>query len=114
MNLKTPMDAYLSSPLALTFFQNVIKTFSPYQFNPLDINPLRDVLNKMVDFEELKAKSTMDIFICATNVKTGKIHIFDKDQLSLDSVLASACLPYVFKAVEIDKEYYWDGGYAIE
>ena len=114
-NLYTPIDYFLSdylpAPFSLIIFQSIMKMLSPYQFNPYDINPLGNVLEKLVDFEELKKKSLIHLFVCATNVKTGKIRIFDNDHLSMNSVLASACLPYIFKAVEIDNQYYWDGGY---
>ena len=86
--------------------------FSPYQLNPFDFNPLKDVLLQVVDFERLAAcnKATR-LFLSATNVRSGKIKVFQNPELSVDAVLASACLPYVFKAVEIDGEAYWDGGY---
>lgn len=83
---------------------------SPSQSNPLDLNPLRDVVKENVDFDRLR-KSDVKIFISATNVKTGKIKIFDTAELKAEHVLASACLPTVFRSVEIDDEYYWDGGY---
>lgn len=85
--------------------------FSPYQFNPLNINPLRSLLERLIDFEALARPHCLKLFICATNVRSGKIRVFDNDEITLDSVLASACLPQLFKAVEIDGEAYWDGGY---
>lgn len=85
--------------------------FSPYQFNPFDINPLRDILEDMVDFESLKACDVTKLFVCATNVRRGRAKVFNLPQISVDAVMASACLPQVFKAVEIDGEAYWDGGY---
>lgn len=93
-------------------FQAMTHLFSPYQLNPYDFNPLKEVLNKVVDFGHLAAcNRATRIFLSATNVRTGKIKIFDNAMLSVDAVLASACLPYVFKAVEIDGESYWDGGF---
>ena len=84
---------------------------SPYDFNPLDINPLRDHLVKMIDFEKVRACEPIKLFISATNVHTGKIALFERHELTVDHILASACLPYLFKAVEIDGVPYWDGGY---
>ncbi len=93
-------------------FQAMTQMFSPYQFNPLNFNPLRDVLTTVVDFEHLKAcPITARLYLSATNVRTGKIKIFENKDLSPDAVLASACLPYLFQAIEIDGEHYWDGGY---
>lgn len=84
---------------------------SPYQFNPLNINPLRYILADMVDFEKLKSTRYNKLFICATNVRTSQAKVFDNETISLDAILASACLPFIFQAVEIDGEAYWDGGY---
>jgi NTE family protein len=84
---------------------------SPYEFNPLDINPLRDLLRKAVDFQKVRACEHLKIFISATNVHTGKIAVFERKDLTADHVMASACLPMVFQAVEIDGVPYWDGGY---
>lgn len=89
--------------------------FSPYQTNPLDINPLRRLLEREVDFELLRAAKAAQgprVFVCATNVRTGRGEIFSGARLSADAVMASACLPLLFKAVEIDGERYWDGGYS--
>lgn len=84
---------------------------SPYQFNPFNINPLRDLLTRQVDFDALRQPHCLKLYICATNVRSGKIRIFDNAEISLDTLLASACLPQLFRAVEIDGEAYWDGGY---
>lgn len=84
---------------------------SPYDLNPLDINPLRDALNELIDFGRVRACKDAKLFIAATNVWTGKIRVFTGPELTVDHVLASACLPMIFKAVEIDGEPYWDGGY---
>lgn len=97
---------------AFMAFQSMTHLFSPYQLNPFDFNPLKDVLQQVVDFERLsKCNRATRLFLSATNVRTGKIKVFENAQMSVDAVLASACLPYVFKAVEIDGEAYWDGGY---
>jgi NTE family protein len=93
-------------------FQALTHMFSPYQLNPFNFNPLREVLEKVVDFDHLsKCNKTTRIFLSATNVRSGKIKVFHNHELTSDAVLASACLPYVFQAVEIDGEAYWDGGF---
>jgi NTE family protein len=86
-------------------------TLSPYETNPLNINPLRDAIADLIDFERVRGCSGVQIFITATNVWTGKIAVFARDQLTPDHLMASACLPTVFQAVEIDGQPYWDGGY---
>ena len=90
--------------------------FSPYQINPLGINPLRKLLEREVDFSLLCSARTgvvgPKVFVCATNVRTGRGEIFFGRRLSADAVMASACLPLLFKAVEIEGEAYWDGGYS--
>jgi NTE family protein len=84
--------------------------FSPYDVNPLNINPLKDIIERFVDFDGLRADQR-PIFIAATNVQTGRLHIFPHEKISAEAVMASACLPAVFRAVEIDGVHYWDGGY---
>ena len=83
----------------------------PYAANPLNINPLRGALERVVDFERLRSTSTADVFVSATNVWTGKLAVFERERLTADHLMASACLPTVFQAVEIDGVPYWDGGY---
>ena len=83
---------------------------SPYDLNPLNINPLKDLIERFVDFDGLRA-DPREIFIAATNVQTGRLHIFPREKISAEAVMASACLPAVFRAVEIDGVPYWDGGY---
>ncbi len=104
-------DFQLDDSLSYQMFDAFTRMFSPYQFNPFNINPLRDVLVKCIDFDALRACKTTRIFLSATNVRTGKGHVFNTDEMSVDVVLASTCLPFLFKAVEIDGEHYWDGGY---
>lgn len=96
---------------AYLYFDFMTHIFSPYQFNPFNMNPLKDILEKSIDFEALKAQSEIKLFISATNVKTCKVKIFTNQELSTDAILASACLPTIFQAVEIDGQYYWNGGY---
>lgn len=93
------------------WFNAMSQVFSPYHFNPMNYNPLKDILNDLIDFEELHAYNKKRLFICATNVKTNRAKIFTNKDITVDSVLASACLPFLFQAVEIEGEYYWDGGY---
>ena len=83
---------------------------SPYEFNPFDINPLRDALDEAIDFEAVRA-APLELFLSATNVETGRVKIFSESEVTRDAVLASACLPQTFRAVEIDDQAYWDGGY---
>ncbi|HEX5866571.1 MAG TPA: patatin-like phospholipase family protein [Beijerinckiaceae bacterium] len=87
------------------------RNFSPYELNPLDINPLRDALHELIDFDRVRACRQMKLFVAATNVWSGKVRIFTGPELTADHVLASACLPTIFQAVEIAGEPYWDGGY---
>jgi NTE family protein len=104
-----PSLAYSPAFLA---FDLLTRLFSPYEFNPLNINPLRDVLLDSVDFGALRRETCpVKLFLSATNVRTGKVKVFDNDEIGVDAVLASACLPFIFQAVEIDGEAYWDGGY---
>ncbi len=101
----------LENSPAFVMFDLISRLYSPYQFNPLNYNPLRQVLEQSVDFEMLREKSALKLFLSATNVRTGKVKVFGNDELSADAVLASACLPFMFQAVSIKGEDYWDGGY---
>jgi NTE family protein len=85
--------------------------FSPYDFNPLNINPLRDLFERFVDFKAVQTFNGLQVFISATNVQTGRVRIFPREKITADAVMASACLPELFHAVEIDGVPYWDGGY---
>ncbi len=87
------------------------RAMSPYQFNPFDLNPLRSALADEIDFERLRAESPVRLLIAATRVSDGALRIFRNEELSVDVVLASACLPLIHRTVEIDGEAYWDGGY---
>ena len=99
-----------NSPFYL-FYDLLSRISSPYETNPLNINPLQDILEEQVDFEQVRACKKLRLFISATNVHTGKIKVFERDELSCDQIMASACLPGLYQAVEIDGEPYWDGGY---
>jgi NTE family protein len=94
------------------FMEGLSRVFSPYELNPFDVNPLRDVLVRHIDFDRINNRCTIKVFVTATNVRTGRPRIFSGDDVSVDSVLASACLPQMYKAVEIGGEHYWDGGFS--
>jgi NTE family protein len=87
------------------------RVFSPYDLNLLDFNPLRGILAKSIDFDRL-ARSPIKLFVTATKVRTGRGRIFRNGEITPDVLLASACLPTMYRAIEIDGEAYWDGGYA--
>jgi NTE family protein len=103
----------LTWSLAYQTFETLTRVLSPYQINPtpFDLNPLRPVLEEAVDPEVLRTGKGPKLFISATSVRTGKPRVFARDEVTADVILASACLPQFFKAVEIDGEPYWDGGY---
>jgi NTE family protein len=105
------LSSFDISPLA-TAANAWQRVFSPYQTNPLNINPLRDLLTKTLDIETIRACDTIKLFICATNVENGRAHIFERKDLTVDALLASACLPFAFQAVNIGGTPYWDGGYS--
>jgi NTE family protein len=96
---------------ALAMMDMMTRVVSPYQFNPLNINPLKQLLLREVDFDRVHACRSMRLFISATNVHTGQARVFTGRDVTVEAVLASACLPFMFQAVEIDGEPYWDGGY---
>lgn len=98
-------------PMALNAFLSMTRFFAPYQLNPFDINPLRDILESQIDFARLKSDGGIRLFIAATHVRTGTLKLFRNKQITLDALLASACLPAINRAVEIDGEAYWDGGF---
>lgn len=91
-------------------FLSMIGLFSPRQFNPLDINPLRDILDAQVDFARLREACTLELFIATTHVASGLPRLFRTRQITRDMLLASACIPGLQHAIEIDGEAYWDGG----
>ena len=112
----SPLDQWLSSgnldfSPSWHLFDSLSRVVSPYQSNPLNINPLRDILANILDVDGIRAEDTIKLFLCATNVRSGKIKVFQGNELSVDAVLASACLPFLYQAIEIDGEHYWDGGY---
>ena len=100
------------SPM-FTMGDALTRVMSPYQMNPMGFNPIQPVIEHVVDFDALRALDGKGpkLFLCATNVMNGRVKVFSGDELDVRSVLASACLPFMYQAVEIDGEYYWDGGY---
>src|SRR6516225_6904069 len=113
---RTPLDMIMgrwtldSSPMFLAF-DLAARMFSPYDVNPRGANPMRDILTECIDFARL-AQSPIRLFVTATNVRTGRGRVFRNAELTSNVLLASACLPTLFQAIEIDGEPYWDGGYA--
>lgn len=108
----TPMTGWWSPARGVEIAQTVFSgLFSPYQFNPFNLNPLLDILKSEIDFEALKKPDAVRLLISATRVSDGSLRIFRNNDLSADAVMASACLPELFHAVSIDGESYWDGGY---
>jgi NTE family protein len=99
-----------TSPFYLAF-DLASRVFSPYDLNPRGTNPLRDVLADSVDFGQV-ASSSIRLFVTATNVRTGRGRVFRNAEITPDVLLASACLPTLFQAIEIEGEPYWDGGYS--
>lgn len=101
----------MDNSLSYFMFDSMTRLFSPYQFNPFDVNPLREIMEKSVDFNALRTCDCVKLFISTTHVESGKVRVFETKDVTLDTVMASASLPFLYKAVEIDGQHYWDGGY---
>ena len=113
---RTPFDYLFGSwnldmSPAFLAFDMLSRVASPYDFNPTGINPLRDLIAGMIDFDRVRKCQAFNLFITATNVHTGRARVFTREELDVDQVMASTCLPQMFQAVEIDGVPYWDGGY---
>lgn len=108
-SLNASADSALPTPMNV--MMGFMRLFSPYQLNPFELNPLRDVVRAQFDFERLRRACPLKLFIAATAVRTGKVRLFHTAELSEAALLASACLPTLHHAVEIDGEHYWDGGF---
>ncbi|MEX0364566.1 MAG: patatin-like phospholipase family protein [Ruegeria sp.] len=113
---RTPLDMMLGSwsldaSPGYLMMDMMSRMASPYDLNPLGLNPLRDVVADFIDFDKVAHCDDMGLYISATNVETGRARVFHRHEVTLDVVMASACLPNMFKAVEIDGVPYWDGGY---
>jgi NTE family protein len=97
----------MAQSAGFVFFELMTRLFSPYEFNQLNRNPLRQILLESIDFDALSPTTCpIKLYLAATNVRTGKIKVFDNSEIGVDAVLASACLPFLFRAVEIDGEAY--------
>ena len=113
---RSPLDRLMgrwtldTSP-AYVVMDLMARVLSPYDLNPLGFNPLRTILTDSINFDQL-ARAPIRLFITATNVRTGRGRIFRNAEITADVLLASACLPTMFQAIEIDGDPYWDGGYA--
>lgn len=94
-----------------SFMDTMTRMFSPYELNPLNLNPLREVLERMIHFKRMQSCEHVQLFVTATNVETGQPRVFRREEITVDVLLASGCLPFLFQAVEIDGVPYWDGGY---
>ncbi len=108
---KSFTDKLFNNNFAFNMFDTWSRALSPYQFNPLNYNPLKDILEDMIEFDRFKQCNEGKLFICATNVNTGEAKIFENHEMSSAVLLASAALPNLFQAVEVNGEHYWDGGY---
>jgi len=86
--------------------------WTPEQFNPLGLNPIRDIAEQLFDFPRLRREAPFTLYVAATRVRDGALALFSGERLGVEAVLASTCLPQLFPAVEIDGEHYWDGGWA--
>ena len=104
-------DWGLENSPSYVFFDHLSRVFSPYELNPLNLNPLRDLAADIIDFDRVNRCTAIKVFVTATNVRSGRPRVFRQPELSVDAVMASAALPFMFQAVEIDGEAYWDGGF---
>ncbi|MEQ1705943.1 MAG: patatin-like phospholipase family protein [Rickettsiales bacterium] len=93
------------------FFDLLSRVFSPYELNPLDYNPMREIVEELLDVDAISACSVIKLFIAATHVGSGQARIFHCNEITVDVLMASTCIPFLFRAVEIEGEEYWDGGY---
>ncbi len=93
-------------------FDSMSRMLSPYEFNPMNLNPLKDLLVELIDFDMLRDNKLTDLYITTTNVRTGRARIFKTKEITAEVLIASASLPYLFQAAKVGEEYYWDGGYS--
>jgi NTE family protein len=103
--------AWMRDHPMVRWWQSAASSVSPYEFNPFNLNPLRDILERQVDFDALHRGAPIKLYVSATRVRSGEVRIFRNGEVTCQAVLASACLPQLFQAVEIDGEPLWDGGY---
>ncbi|SDW97633.1 patatin-like phospholipase family protein [Roseicitreum antarcticum] len=114
---RTPLDRLvgnynLDASPGYLFFEGMSRMFSPYDLNPAEINPLRDLLERQVNFDRVNRCRDIKVHVTATNVRSGQARIFSRGGVTLDAIMASACLPQIYPAVEIDGQHYWDGGFS--
>lgn len=96
----------------MSWMMQLTRWFSPYQLNPLDLNPLRDLIEDLFDFEQLREQCPFQLYVAATHANSGHLKLFRNYDLSADALMASACLPTMHHAIMINGEPYWDGAYA--
>ena len=106
------LNPMLSSISNLSAVSGMSRMFSPYEFNPMGFDPLRKLLSETIDFSKLRAASSIELLIAATDISTGRPRFFRREEMTVDAVLASACLPTLHHAVEIEGCAYWDGGFS--
>jgi len=104
-------DWNLDNSPAYLWFDLLNRIASPYDLNPLGINPLREIVDDMIDFAKVRDCTDMGVYISTTNVETGRARVFCREEITADVVMASACLPFMFHSVEIGGEHFWDGGF---
>src|SRR5262245_34684913 len=112
----TPFDAWMQSwnidsTVSYQLFEIMVRIFSPYQYNPFNLNPLRSLLAEQIDWKRINAGGAVPVFITATSVRTGRPRVVRCHEVTADAVLAPACIPFHFQPVDVDNEPYWDGGY---
>ncbi|WP_420346072.1 patatin-like phospholipase family protein [Pelagibius sp.] len=105
------LGEFSPSPAASPALDMMTRLFSPYQLNPLDVNPLRRILEEVIDFEALQTATAPRLFVSATELKQGRAALFENPEMTVEVLLASACLPHLYRAVAIDDGHYWDGGF---
>jgi len=113
---KTPVERMIFgwnmdfSP-AYHWFDLMSRIFSPYELNPLNLNPLHGILEDILDKDAVQACSVIKLFVTATHIASGQARVFECHEITPDVLMASACIPFLFQAVEVGGEHYWDGGY---
>ncbi|AXE32168.1 esterase [Chromobacterium phragmitis] len=112
MTRPLPLSVDSAASPSLKMVLQLSQWFSPYQLNPLDYNPLRDIIVSQFDFDRIRRAAPVQLFVAATHANSGRLRLFRNEDLSADALLASACLPALQQAVMLDGEPYWDGGFA--
>ncbi len=107
-------DNLMTNSVNSFWLDHLTRNLSPYQLNPGNYHPLRAILDKQIDFEKIRATCPLGLFIATTRVRDGKLRVFRNPELTVDVILASACLPTLFQAVKVGEDFYWDGGYTAD